>query len=259
MRAQRLPAIAGWHWITAGYAIYRRHPAMLLLLVTFYWIVLLFIDILPLIGPIAASIAVPGLSVGVMNACRDLDKGKTVPPGTLFSGFRQRLRPLIVLGVLYLVLTISILLASAAIDGGEMMRYLLSGQRPNPAGVEGGALLAPLVLIGLVTPLLMAYWYAPMLTAWQDLPPRKALFFSFIACCLNWRAFVTYGAIVLLLCIFGPFFLLLLGAAFSQEAAGIVSAFLALPLLMVVMPVIFASFYASYRDVFEHSEHSESA
>jgi hypothetical protein len=35
----------------------------------------------------------------------------------------------------------------------------------------------------------MAYWYAPVLAGWHGLSPAKALFFSFVACLRNWRAF----------------------------------------------------------------------
>ena len=253
MRAHTLPAAMGWRWLTDGYAIYRRNPALLLLLVTFYWLTLILLNLVPVLGPVAASIAIPGLSVGLMNACRDLDDGRVPLPGTLFSGFRDNRQTLITLGILYLTLTMAILLLSTLVDGGELMRYLMSGKSPNKEA-EGG-LLAPLFVMLLLLPLVMAFWFGPMLAAWYRLSAPKSLFFSLVACWLNWRAFLVYGLALMLLVLLAPSILLFIVALFIPGAVGAFGLLLAVPLLLVVMPVVFASFYVSYRDVFGVSEH----
>ncbi len=38
MRAQTLPAAAGWRWLIGGYALFRRNPLLLSLLVIAYWL-----------------------------------------------------------------------------------------------------------------------------------------------------------------------------------------------------------------------------
>ena len=43
------------------------------------------------------------------------------------------------------------------------------------------------------TPLMMAYWFAPLLAGWGRVSAVKAMFFSFVACWRNWRAFFAYG------------------------------------------------------------------
>jgi hypothetical protein len=58
-------------------------------------------------------------------------------------------------------------------------------ERPADAGLQ--------VTLILMVPVLMAFWFAPLLAAWDDLPAGKALFFSFIACLRNWRPFLVYG------------------------------------------------------------------
>ena len=40
----------------------------------------------------------------------------------------------------------------------------------------------------------MAFWFAPVLAAWQHMGAAKSLFFSFFAGWRNWRAFIVYGA-----------------------------------------------------------------
>ena len=78
------------------------------------------------------------------------------------------------------------------------------------------------------------------------MPAAKALFFSFIACLRNWRAFLTYGIGLLVIA---------LGAGVLIAILELVSPLLAmLPALafpVVFIPVIFSSFYANALDVFE--------
>ena len=45
MKAQTLPAAAGWRWITGGLAIFRRNPPLLAMLVISYWFTLLLLNI----------------------------------------------------------------------------------------------------------------------------------------------------------------------------------------------------------------------
>ena len=102
----------------------------------------------------------------------------------------------------------------------------------------------------LFVPLMMAYWYAPVLAAWHGLSPVKSLFFSFVACLRNWKAFLVYSLSVFFAGLLIPGLILnILGLFFSGQS----NPALILLTLMVVfigMPVLYASFYVSYRDVF---------
>jgi hypothetical protein len=84
--------------------------------------------------------------------------------------------------------------------------------------------------------------------------PAKALFYSFVACWLNWRAFLAYAMAVALIAFVLPAALLLLLALFSGGAPRVSPMALLLPLLLILLPTLLASFYASYRDVFEAKE-----
>ena len=256
MHAQTLPAATGWRWIAAGFAIFRRNPPLLAMLVVCYWVTVLFLNVLPVIGALAASLAMPGLAVGLMQAARDLERSAPVGLPTLFSGFRRNPRTLLALGALYLACTIGILSLSALVDGGELLQFMLSSKGPDRETIESGDLLLPaLFVMLLMTPVVMAYWFAPVLAAWHGLGVAKSLFFSLIACWVNWRAFLVYGAALLLLAglLPGVVFGLLLGAFATGEAGGIGS-LLAMPLLAIfgltVFATVYASFYVSYRDIF---------
>jgi hypothetical protein len=80
--------------------------------------------------------------------------------------------------------------------------------------------------------------------------PAKALFFSATACLMNWRAFIAYGVVAAVLTLAAPFLvlsglMLASGGALQAPAMSLV-----FPLLILLLPTLFASFYASYRDVF---------
>lgn len=255
MRAQTLPAAAGWRWIASGFAIFRRNPPLLSMLVLAYWFTLIFLNILPLIGALATSLVVPGLSVGLMQAARNLERGQPIGLPTLYGGLKENTRTLLGLGALYLCCTLGILGVSALIDGGEMVRFMLANSRAERAAVDEADFLLPsLVAMLLLAPVMMAYWFAPVLAAWHRLGIGKALFFSFVACWINWRPFLAYGAGLLLVAGVLPGLLLGLLMLIFPGAESFVTGLIMVPMMLVVAPAIFASFYASYRDIFGISE-----
>lgn len=249
MRAQTLPPSAGWRWLSDAYTIYRRNPGILMLLVAGYWLSLLVLHLVPLVGPLLANLATPVLGIGLMNACRDLDWGKTVLPSALYSGRHQNLRTLLVLGACYLAVVLGALGLTYLADGGDLLRFFLASKPEERAAAEGG-IAAPLLLATLLVPITMAWWFAPVLAAWHGHGVAKALFFSFVACWVNARAFLVYGFSVIGVGIVLPAFAMLLIGGIVPGAARYLTTLVALPILMVLVPVLFASFYVSYRDVF---------
>ncbi|MGE5472295.1 MAG: BPSS1780 family membrane protein [Bacteroidota bacterium] len=255
MRAQTLPAAAGWRWIAGGFAIFRRNPPVLAMLVVTYWFTLLFLNILPVIGALAASLVVPGLSVGLMQAARNLERGQPAGLQTLYGGLKENTRTLLGLGALYLCCTLGILGLSALVDGGDLVRYMLASNKAERAAVEDADLMLPMLMVSvLLLPVMMAYWFAPVLAAWHRLSLAKSLFFSFVACWLNWRPFLSYSLGLLLFAGLIPGLLVGLLLLLFPEAQGFITSIVIVPMALVIAPVIFASFYAAYRDIFGISE-----
>lgn len=260
MQALTLTLRQGFRWLADGFRIFRRNPALLVFLVFAYWTLMALLNSVPLLGPALATTLLPLFSVSLMNACRDLDRGQKVGPQTLFSGFREQVRTLLLLGACYLAATALILSLSSLADDGVLLRWMLAGEAPGEDALASGELAAAAQLaMVLLLPLVMAYWYAPVLVAWQGLPAGKALFFSFVACLRNWRAFLGYGAATLLFGAVLPALLLGLLAAFLPQNLASITKMLSLPFLLILAPTLFASFYASYRDVFIVSERSADA
>jgi len=255
VQAQTLPASAGWRWIVDGFAIVRRNLALYSMLVICYWLTIVFVNLLPYIGQVAAFMIMPGLAVGLMQAARDLEHGQPIRLQTLFGGLRRNTRTLVILGILYLCCQLGALLLSSLIDDGDLARVILAGKQMDKEMIEGGALIAPaLFVMAAMTPVVMAWWFAPVLAAWHGQGVGKSLFFSFVACWLNWRAFLVYGAGLMLVAGLAPGLLAGLLLLFIPEAQTFITALMTVPMMLVILPVIFASFYVSYRDVFVPAE-----
>lgn len=251
MQALKLPARRGWLWLTGGFAIFRKNPPLLTFLVISYWMLAAMMNIVPVIGAIIATLCIPAFSVSLMNACRDLDQGRPIGPLTLFSGFRENPRALLTLGGIYLGATIAILAISSLLDGGLLLQMMLVGTPPGEDALGSDAFLAATRLaLLLLIPLMMAFWYAPALAAWHGFPAVKALFFSFVACLRNWRAFIAYAAAIMVFAALIPGVILGLLAAVMPESISFFALLFTVPLILIFAPTLFASFYASYRDVF---------
>lgn len=256
MQALRLTARQGWGWLPAGFALFRRNPAQLTVVILTYWLLIAFVNSLPMLGPVLATLSIPAFSVGLMNACRDIDQRRPVLLPVLFTGFRlAQTKTLLALGGLYLVASLIALGASSLADGGMFMQTMLGGYKPSEEDMAGGALFAGAqVALILMMPVIMAWWFAPVLVAWHGFDAGKALFFSFVACIRNWKPFLAYTACVMAFGGLLPGLLLGVLAAAFPGSAPFLTSMLLVPLLLVLAPALIASFYVSYREVFTVSE-----
>lgn len=245
MQVLRLPAMRGWYWIVEGFRLFRRNPPLLTFLVFGYFFLLLIINVIPFVGWIAASLCVPAISVSVMNGCRAADRGEPVRLNVLTSGFQRNHSALFVLGALYLATTLLVFMGAAALGDGALLE-LLRAARPLDADAIR-ALRLPLLLM---IPVVMAFWFAPLLAAWDDMTPVKSLFFSLAASLRNWRAFVVYASSVILISTVLPALVLSVFERVSESLVRVMAVALTLPMLFVFVPTLFCTFYVSYREVF---------
>ena len=240
-----LPASRGLRWLIEGLAIFRRKPALLTFLVFGYWLSMAVITAIPYLGQIVSFVLIPAFSVSLMNACRILDKNEDLPPKILFSGFHRNLQTLLALGAVYVVSSLAILGLSAVFDGGLLFRMLVLGEMPTAEALaDTSVFISAQLAIVMLIPVMMAFWFAPVLAAWHDMSAGKSLFFSLVACARNWRAFLVYSLSVGVIGVVIPRLINgLLGAS------GLPAMFTVM-LSLVLLPTVYASFYISYRDVF---------
>jgi hypothetical protein len=247
MQAQQLPLHRGFAWLREGLLIWRRNPALLTFASFGYLLMLVLVSVVPFIGQVLASLLMPVLSLGVLNTCLAIDKGRKAGPDILFSGFQQNLPALGMIGAAYLAGSLLVLLLTSLADGGALLQIMTSGGKLDPeTATSGGFTLALLIAITLSTPVMMAYWFAPLLAGWWKIPAPKAMFFSFFACLRNWRPFLAYSIGLALFAALLPGLLLGIIGMISPTLATLLS----VPLPLLLIPMIFASFYANARDIF---------
>jgi len=241
-----VPAKNGWSWLVKGFDLFRKNPPMWLFLVFAYSLALAVLHKVRYLGPSIALMLLPVFSVSFMFICAVLERGGALRPALLISGFRSARPTLMVLGLLYLIATAAVLGLASLADAGALMMWFLQDQPPSletfyDPTFARGALIASLA----VTPVMMAFWFAPVLAAWNRIGAAQSLFYSFFAVWRNWRAFLVYCTVVTLT---GSTILMCVGLlALLMQAEPNLAQSLA---LVLTFPTLFASFYASYRDVF---------
>jgi len=201
------------------------------------------------LGPAVFMVLLPGFMVSFMFVCAVLEHGGVLRPSLLISGFQRGLSTLVLLGVLQMLSILAVLGLASLADSGALAGSLLYGNEPPEDAInDGSASRALVIMVVAGAPVLMAFWFAPLLAAWSRMGALQSVFYSFFAVWRNWRAFLVYGAAILLA---GVLFLLAttVVVALSQRKMEAVQMF-TLAFTLLTFPTLVASLYASYRDVF---------
>ena len=253
MNARVVTPLQGARWLAAGWRMFRAAPLGWLVLVFAYLMATMLLSVFPLVGPAAVSLLVPAISVGFMAASRAAAHHRPVELPMLFAGFRERLPEQLVLGCVYTAGFAAAIAGSALVDHGALLRLLFSPPRALGEGAGGpgdALLLGMLASAALYLPTLMMLWFAPVLVAWHAVHPAKALFYSLVAFWLNRMAFIVYALALALVLLLAMGAVILLVSLMPGEAPALNARSLVFPLALVILPTLFASYYASYQDVF---------
>ncbi|MFA4969021.1 MAG: BPSS1780 family membrane protein [Sulfuritalea sp.] len=244
MDARRLPARHGVLWLLAGFALFRRHPPLATAITFGYLLTVILVNLIPKIGPFLLPLLLPTLTVILGNGCRAIDRRQPFDGKTLLAGISERRAGLARLGGLHLVGSSLLVLGGFAL--GDPIN-ISDGMDPEEAMA---AVSDMAVILLLASPMLMAFWFAPLLTAWDGVGAVKSLFFSFVASLRNWRAFMMYGLALVLVGAVVPGLILITAGLISPALLNIFSVALRMLLIFVLAPTMVASVYLSYRDVF---------
>ena len=244
MDARRLPARHGVLWLLAGFALFRRHPPLMTALTFGYLLTVIIVNLVPKIGPFILPLLLPALTVMLANGCRAVEQGKLFTSEIIGAGLSAQRASLARLGGLHL-LGSSLLVIGASFLGDPV--NLSDGISPE----ELVALSTDMaILLLLASPLLMAFWFAPLLAAWDGISAGKSLFFSFVASWRNWKSFAMYGVALVLVGAVIPGMILIIAGQISQSLLTVLNTALRMLLIFVLAPTMVASVYLSYRDVF---------
>lgn len=232
---ESVPFGNGASWIGTAYRNHFKGNALpwigAFIVFTIINIVLQFV---PVVGALALSLISPVFVAGLMLGAKAQDDGEDFNVGFLFSGFgTPATGQLVLVGLLYMIGFIVVIAIFALIMGGSMAMLT-----PTEGGDQAGAApllaLIPMLLMMLAFfPLMMAYWFAPALVAVDGLSAVNAMKASFMGCLKNILPFTLYGIVA---------FVLMFVAA--------------IPLFLgylILFPVMMASMYTAYRDIYHHA------
>ena len=230
---RRVDAGRGWEWIREGYRFFRRHAGVWVLLTVILFALVVGIQLVPLIGQLAMTLLLPVFIGGLMAGCQAIERGGEVELAHLFAGFRRNTGQLMLVGAIWVVLTLIAMLPVLLVTG--IGTFLAAGS-PN-AGMAAvafgaGALIGGLVTLALLVPVNMAVWFSPALVMLRDHSAPRAIGQSFRGTLKNIVPFLIFGVILFGLAIVAsiPF-----GLGW-----------------LVLAPVVTGSVYAAYRDIYFH-------
>ena len=216
---RRVPVGNGYQWLLRGWTMFTTAPLVWMGIAVGFMVLTLVVSA-TLFLTIAVNLLIPVFIGGISIGCRAIEEGQGIRFVHLFAGFSHKLGQLLLVGVLYL-LAVTLM---ATLVGGVVA---LTG---------AGDPSLPLLTLGFFTtivlfvPLAMAFWLSPPLVVWHDFSALQAIRSSFFVTRDNIGPFLLYGGLVM--------------------CAAVIAS---LPLLLgwlVLLPVLYASQYAFYRDVF---------
>lgn len=234
----RPAAGAGKLWMKDGWGLFKPWPIPWMGMTALVFLALMLVGSLPYAGHYLVEIFSPFMVAGYMSASRAAAEQQPVTFLHLAAGLRPETRlPLALIGAIYLVgiLFIDLVMRALGGEGFQQLTELAQGpQNLTPEAAQlivGQALPAIFVGLALLTPLVMATWFAPALVLFDGFSAVNALWWSLWACAVNWRPILFYS--------------LVLGVI------GLVAALIPFGLgLLVFLPWVLISTYVAYRALF---------
>ncbi|MEM7405816.1 MAG: BPSS1780 family membrane protein [Pseudomonadota bacterium] len=224
----------GWSWIADAARLFGKAPGVWIGIVVIGFVVLFICGLIPLLNIIIPYLLMPVMAGGVMLGAHRLAHGGELEINDLFAGFRDKVGTLLMIGVLYFVFTLLIMgTVFAIILGTSGYMGMLSGDEEAVMQMAENwqpFLIAILLGTALILPVVAMTWFSPALVMIHDVPLKRALGWSIAGCFKNFLPFLLYGILMTIM-----FFV------------GILPVFLG---LLVVGPILAASLYTSYYDIY---------
>ena len=200
-------------------------------------VIMIVVSIIPF-GSFLFNLIVFAFIGGLMVGCREADQGGEFNVSHLFAGFSDNFGQYVLLGVIYsfgvLVIVILMLILMIVMLGGMgFLTDIQNGQIDNLLQYTATILIVALVALLLYLPLIMAFWFAPALVALGNIGAFDAMKKSFAGCLVNVIPYLVYGIVGLVLSLLAT---IPLGLGW-----------------LILCPMLVASIYLSYRDIFESS------
>jgi hypothetical protein len=236
-----ITAKTGWLWLKQGMTLFRQQPAALTTVLFANVLLVLLLHAIPLLGQFIAVLLIPSFSMALMQACLLIETQQRVTLPVLLTGFQKPLVfKLIKIGVAYLAVVILTTLPGLLVLGDTVLR----GAPLTPGNINGGDAFVLMLCSVVQIFAIVALSFAAPLATWQDMPPVKALFYSFFAVWRSARVFV-----VMLMAWLGLFVLVSIipRAVLGNTTVGfVVMAWVGFLFILLLQCAMFAS----YRQIF---------
>jgi uncharacterized membrane protein len=225
---------AGVEWIAAGWRLFAKAPLMWIVSILVVFVLAIVVNLVPFIGQLVFQVLQPVFAAGFVIACRSLETGGEFELEHIFAGFKRNFANLLIVGLIFMAGWVVLLLVFAIFAGFGLVMAFMTGNANDilPAVLASGMsiLMGTLVMLLLMVPLMMAYWFAPALVVMHDMAPVAAMKESFRGCLRNIIPFLIYGVVMMVLAV----------VAVIPFGLG----------LLVWVPLAITSTYAGYRSIY---------
>lgn len=240
---RKLNAARGWTWVKQGYQLIMRNPLLSIALALIAALAMFVAVKVPLFGPLLALLLMPVVMAGYMRICRALEEDEEVELTHLFAGFGKFTARLTALGS-FLLLGLLISSMAMIFVGGEALSKLMENfQSANDPQMladamwtaGSGVALSLMLGFALMSVLMLAFQYAPMLVFFNGMAPFAALRASLSGSLRNLIPYIVYSLIMQVIAL-----------AFSMLPFNLG--------LIVLLPLGLTSLYVSYRNIFPFAD-----
>lgn len=220
------------NWYKCGWKIFSADMTNWVLMTLIFFVIVLVLGFIPLLGMVAIYLLLPMLQAGMIGAADKARRGESIDIGDLFMVFKMKDRrnSLITLGGVMLATVFAVMVLSLPFIGGGVLSTMsetpTGGMSVLPVIGAGGLLFA--VTAGLL--MAMMFFYAPALVMLRNMGAVDAIKTSFNGAWKNGLPFIIFMLIYAGLAVVAsiPF-----GLGF-----------------LVLLPVVVAASYCSYKDIF---------
>jgi hypothetical protein len=233
LRPHRRAAGRGLDWWKQAWTLFAASAGVWVAMALILMVISILLGLVPVLGALISSLLLPVFAGGWMLAARKADTEGKPGIGDLFSGFRENLTSLLVLGAVVLAASLVIAVAADLLGARPILQLLTGADRYEGSvmvTVLAASMLGLLVAVALSLMLSMAMWFAPALVVFRGVPPVRAMSASLTACLENVLPFLVHGV------------LFIVAAAVASIPFGLG--------WIILLPVVGLTVYASYRDVY---------
>ena len=233
---KQVPAANAWLWIISGCQLFKANPVMWVILLLIYLAIMIPVSLVPILGSVVSTLLAPVFAAGMMWGCQALSRNQDLEINHLFQGFKQNTSQLISVGGIYMISLLVIAVFVVLMMDRATIELIAQGKDLSPE--QASAVLLPLLVAMLfLMPVLMGYWFAPVLAGLNQMKAVDAMKLSFVACLKNMLPFLLYGLI---------FMAILMAAMWLVVSLHLIFAVV----FVAIIPVMMTSLYTSYADIF---------